>query len=227
MLLLLSQQCIVVCVQEDTWPEAARRLLSLASLGQLVMTSQDPPMSGGLDIALGDYVGSSPFRNLGPTIASQGLLAGALPKNPLATVAALPVVHLFPPPPPFILNAPGIDYHSTQSTRQEGCFVAHLSLMKSALNKNQLVDVLPHCLIHVHVAWKVLELRISIQGASAAAASVRNARLDAGSLVALERCLAASSSTGSIAASSETVTTCRRIMRHIAAVKVRLMSTLC
>ncbi len=49
-------------------------------------------MSGGLDIALGDYVGHSPIGVLGPSIVLQGLLAGTIPETPFATSAALPMV---------------------------------------------------------------------------------------------------------------------------------------
>ena len=52
-------------------------------------------MSGGLDIALGDYVGHSPIGVLGPSIVLQGLLAGTIPETPFATSASLPMVILW------------------------------------------------------------------------------------------------------------------------------------
>ena len=79
-------------MQRDSWPEVTQRLFSIASIGSLAGLSHDHSMSGGVDIGLGDYVGSSPISHLGPSIVTQGLLASALPPNPFATSAAVPLV---------------------------------------------------------------------------------------------------------------------------------------
>ena len=79
-------------VQEWSWPEVARRLFYLAAVGNLVQASHDGSLSGGLDVALGPLVGSSPLGALGPGLINQGLVAGSLPANPGFTAAALPVV---------------------------------------------------------------------------------------------------------------------------------------
>lgn len=79
-------------MQEGNWLEAARRLFCLASAGELIRSSRGSSMSGGLDIALGDYVGHSPIGVLGPSIVLQGLLAGTIPETPFATSASLPMV---------------------------------------------------------------------------------------------------------------------------------------
>lgn len=79
-------------MQEENWVEVARRLFCLASAGLLIRSSRGTSMSGGLDIALGDYVGHSPIGVLGPSVVLQGLLAGTIPETPFATSASLPMV---------------------------------------------------------------------------------------------------------------------------------------
>ena len=53
-------------------------------------------MSGGLDSALGDYVGNSPLGLLGPTVVLQGLLGGASSRSPQESPASLPLVKPIP-----------------------------------------------------------------------------------------------------------------------------------
>ena len=48
--------------------------------------------SGGLDTALGPNVGASPIAALGPGMVLQMLLAGAVPADPVCSMAALPLV---------------------------------------------------------------------------------------------------------------------------------------
>lgn len=50
--------------------------------------------SGGLDIALGPTVGTSPLAALGPSVILEGLVAGPSTLDPRLTHAALPLVIL-------------------------------------------------------------------------------------------------------------------------------------
>jgi len=92
-------------LQGKNWLEVARRLFCLVSTSLLISQEQDNNMSGGLDSALGDYVGNSPLSLLGPTVVLQGLVGGASPHNPLETSAGLPLVMptpIAPRPPSFL-----------------------------------------------------------------------------------------------------------------------------
>lgn len=82
----------LIVLQPSTWLEIARRLFCLASAGAYISCNRKSSLSGGVDIALGDYVGSSPIGVLGPAVVLQGLLAGAATENPLANSASLPMV---------------------------------------------------------------------------------------------------------------------------------------
>ena len=89
---IFGKNYTVISVQEENWTEMARRLFCLASVGTVIRASQQLSFSGGLDIALGDYVGSSPVGVLGPSVVLQGLLAGSVTETPLNTPAELPMV---------------------------------------------------------------------------------------------------------------------------------------
>jgi hypothetical protein len=78
-------------LQGKNWLEVARKLFCLVSTSLIVSQDQDNNMSGGLDSALGDYVGNSPLSLLGPTVVLS-LVGGASPQNPLETSAGLPLV---------------------------------------------------------------------------------------------------------------------------------------
>lgn len=67
----------------------ARRLFLLAAAAELVGAGDG---AGGLDIALGPTVGSSPFGALGPSVILPGLIAGPSTLDPRLTPAALPLV---------------------------------------------------------------------------------------------------------------------------------------
>ncbi|KAK9864489.1 hypothetical protein WJX84_007928, partial [Apatococcus fuscideae] len=71
----------------STWQETARRYTALASLANLVTVAGT---SGGLDVALGPNVGSTPLSVLGTQIVLQFLTSGVLP-DPRKSVAALPL----------------------------------------------------------------------------------------------------------------------------------------
>ncbi|BDA49369.1 probable lysine-specific demethylase 5A at C-terminar half [Coccomyxa sp. Obi] len=75
-------------IREDTWPEVARRLFLLAGAAALVAAGDG---SGGLDIALGPLLGSSPLSVLGPSMIFPGLVAGPSTTDPRLTPAALPL----------------------------------------------------------------------------------------------------------------------------------------
>ncbi|KAK9918976.1 hypothetical protein WJX75_008430 [Coccomyxa subellipsoidea] len=75
-------------IREDTWIEVARRLFLLAGASELVAAGDG---SGGLDIALGPTLGSSPLGALGPSIILPGLVAGPSTLDPRLTPAALPL----------------------------------------------------------------------------------------------------------------------------------------
>lgn len=67
----------------------ARRLFLLAGVAELVAAGDG---SGGLDIALGPTLGSSPLGALGPSMILPGLVAGPSTLDPRLTPAALPLV---------------------------------------------------------------------------------------------------------------------------------------
>jgi hypothetical protein len=71
--------------------QVARRLFLLAGASELVAAGDG---SGGLDIALGPTLGSSPLGALGPSIILPGLVAGPSTLDPRLTPAALPLVSL-------------------------------------------------------------------------------------------------------------------------------------
>ena len=75
-------------MQASTWQEVARRYTALASLASLVTAAGT---SGGLDVALGPNVGSTPLSVLGTQIVLQFLSSGAVP-DPRNSAAALPLV---------------------------------------------------------------------------------------------------------------------------------------
>ena len=83
-------------LQGKGWVEVARRLFCLASVGGMVARDRVGGMSGGLDSALGDYVGNSPLGLLGPTVVLQGLLGGAASRTPQESPASLPLVKTIP-----------------------------------------------------------------------------------------------------------------------------------
>lgn len=65
------------------------RLFGLAGMAALVAARDG---SGGLDVALGPNVGSSPLGLLGPSAVLQGLLPGPACADPRLSTAALPLV---------------------------------------------------------------------------------------------------------------------------------------
>ena len=64
-------------------------------MGSQVLLAKEQSMSGGLDIALGDFVGSSPIGALGPSVVLPTLLAGTVPESMHLVPASLPVVSLY------------------------------------------------------------------------------------------------------------------------------------
>jgi len=79
-------------MQGKGWAVVARRLFRLASISGMVADDRVGGMSGGLDSALGDYVGNSPLGLLGPTVVLQAMLGGAASHAPQETSASLPLV---------------------------------------------------------------------------------------------------------------------------------------
>ncbi len=73
--------------------QVACRLFLLAGAAALVAAVDG---SGGLDIALGPLLGSSPLSVLGPSMIFPGLVAGPSTIDPRLTPAALPLVSPLP-----------------------------------------------------------------------------------------------------------------------------------
>jgi hypothetical protein len=69
--------------------QVVRRLFLLVGTAELVAAGDG---SGGLDIALGPTVGTSPLAALGPGTILEGLVAGPSTLDPRLTPAALPLV---------------------------------------------------------------------------------------------------------------------------------------